>query len=217
MEKYIFIALIFALLSYAARVGLTLSNMGLKEHIYAFLGYSLVFALSGLGVNLVNRHSFSKLAGYGVVLHFLVAFGLLLWSLISWKRQSKEKSSYILLLPCPFCLLTLFLSIFYASKILSISIFKLVIVFYIIFVLLLLMFSCLGKILKVTVWEVMFASGLYYLVILLCSRYYRETMDVYKLSINNGLLISLKSLWIACAVFAIFVVGIIRGYRIWLR
>ncbi len=213
MLKFFFIALVVAFSAYAARIGLVLAALSIKELFLTLSGYTLLFSFTFLFKGIINDSRVLNLAGYGGYLHFTVAIGLLVWSVIGWKAENRRISTYFLLLPCPFCMLTVFFSVFAASSLLDVPFYLVVVGAYGVFASLIVLFFVLGRLLKIDVWEVMFVASVYYIVLLLSARYYRETLSVYRMALNWSYGLPEGALGLLLAVFAVVALGVLRGRR----
>ena len=213
MEKYLFWALLVAFAAYAARIGLALSGMGLKQLAITLTGYFAVFALSFSVAKFIAAKYIINAAKYAVYFHLAVAVGLIVWSFISWGRKDRKHSSYLLLLPCPFCLLTIFFSIYTASILIEKPLWFVATSAYAIFALDILIFFFLGKVLRISPWEVMTGAGIYYILLLAGSRYYEDFKKVYSMAAKGTYTLPAKSLWLGFLLIVTIIAGMLRGMR----
>ncbi len=213
MEKYLFAALFVAFFAYAARVGLASCTLDFKGLAALALGYAVVFAAASVaGDRLVGSGLFS-LARYGVYLHVAVAVGLLAWSLLSWGRGERGPS-YLLLVPCPFCLITILFSVLAASSLLGKGPLEVGAVSLLLFLAMVLFFRLLGRVFSVGPWEVMMGAALYYIVLLACAGYYRETVEVYRMGLHTGFSVPHGAWAVLGAAVAVLLFGFFRGMRL---
>ncbi len=109
--KLLAVGLALAFGSYAIKVGLALAAAG-RGRLYwvILLAYGFFFALAAILGQLVIRHlsTFQALLKGGLFLHLGVALGLFFWGISLWDRGP---AVHVLMLPCPFCLLTTVLAL----------------------------------------------------------------------------------------------------------
>ena len=213
MEKYLIWALAVAFAAYAARVGLTLSSMGIKQLALTLAGYLTVFGLSFGIVKLVAAIHMLKTVKYAVYFHLAVAAGLIAWSFISWGRKERERISYLLLLPCPFCLLTIVFSIYTASLLTDKPLWLIALTAYAIFASSVAVFFALGRLLKISPWEVMATAGTYYILLLAGARYYKDFKRVYSMGIKSSYSLPPKASLFVLGLLLVVLAGMLRGIK----
>ncbi len=213
MEKYLIWALAVAFAAYAARVGLALASMGIKQLALTLAGYLTVFGLSFGIVKLIAASHIIKASRYAVYFHLAVAVGLIVWSFISWGRKEKDHISYLLLLPCPFCLLTIVFSIYTATLLTNEPSWLIALSAYTIFSSSILVFFAVGRFLKVSPWEVMATAGTYYILLLAGARYYRDFKKVYSMGIKSSYSLPPKTPLLLFGTLLVMLLGVLRGIR----
>ncbi|BAT71046.1 hypothetical protein TST_0237 [Thermosulfidibacter takaii ABI70S6] len=212
MEKYLILALMVAFSAYAAKLGLTLASLRLREVLLTFIAYLAVFLLSGGLGKLLLKSDIVSVAKYGVLFHYVVALGLVAWVIGGWEAENK-KSAYILSAPCPFCLLTISLSVLFISQMLDLDVILVAVYAYLIFAMLICLFVALGKVATINVPEVMLGSGVYYLVLLSVGRYYKDAVQVYNMAQKDAFPIPEKAFLILLLILVAVGMGFIRGVK----
>ncbi len=123
--KSLIVGVLLAVSVFAAKSGIGIyyltANMKVKTGralIFAgsALSYGLLFAGAFFLLEWLNHISlfplFNKILKYGMPLHFILAFGMLVWSVYLLKRNHTRQSSkaYLLLvIPCPVCMTVILL------------------------------------------------------------------------------------------------------------
>lgn len=112
----------FTIIIFAGKAGLVAgsANLSTSRIMALALVYGVLAFLMGVWLKIVNPLNyfelFQKFMSHGVVLHFLLSVGLMVWGLYTMKTAfdeqmiRKSKAGYLLMLPCPVCLSAMVMS-----------------------------------------------------------------------------------------------------------
>ena len=250
MIKFLWIAgILIALSTFGIKVGLGASAIcynriipGRRKFFFLlgiFLLYSfLFFSLYSLTaqfqlLNYLDR--FLQVLRYGMVIHLLIALGLIFWGVNLLLRQApllqRERSSQapqealLLVFPCPVCAVVILLTISLAHSVLPFSLLHTTgLLFGIFFIISLATVAMLfpfrrqiGKADSSFLGLVMVIVALYFFLMVLIAPVYQEAQDVYRLASRNtgNPSLDLKSFLILLSVVAAFFsIGFFRQFRV---
>ena len=209
--KLLAVGLALAFGSYAIKVGLALAAAG-RGRLYwvVLLAYGFFFALAAILGQLVIRHlsTFQALLKGGLFLHLGVALGLFFWGISLWDRGP---AVCVLMLPCPFCLLTTVLALALFSHLTGLLPWECGAFAYGIFGTMVLLAALVGRLVAVEVREVMVAAGIFYVALLAFAPYWRETRKVYSLVVRTCGGLPKEGWWLAPLFLAVVFAGYWTG------
>ena len=209
--KLLAVGLALAFGSYAIKVGLALAAAG-RGRLYwvILLAYGFFFALAAILGQLVIRHlsTFQALLKGGLFLHLGVALGLFFWGISLWDRGP---AVCVLMLPCPFCLLTTVLALALFSHLTGLLPWECGAFAYGIFGTMVLLAALVGRLVAVEVREVMVAAGIFYVTLLAFAPYWRETKNVYSLVVRTCGGLPKEGWWLAPLFLAVVFAGYWTG------
>jgi len=209
--KLLAVGLALAFGSYAIKVGLALAAAG-RGRLYwvILLAYGFFFALAAILGQLVIRHlsTFQALLKGGLFLHLGVALGLFFWGISLWDRGP---AVHVLMLPCPFCLLTTVLALALFSHLTGLLPWECGAFAYGIFGTMVLLAALVGRLVAVEVREVMVAAGIFYVALLAFTPYWRETRKVYSLVVRTCGGLPKEGWWLAPLFLAVVFAGYWTG------
>ena len=209
--KLLAVGLALAFGSYAIKVGLALAAAG-RGRLYwvILLAYGFFFALAAILGQLVIRHlsTFQALLKGGLFLHLGVALGLFFWGISLWYRGP---AVCVLMLPCPFCLLTTVLALALFSHLTGLLPWECGAFAYGIFGTMVLLAALVGRLVAVEVREVMVAAGIFYVALLAFTPYWRETRKVYSLVVRTCGGLPKEGWWLAPLFLAVVFAGYWTG------
>jgi len=209
--KLLAVGLALAFGSYAIKVGLALAAAG-RGRLYwvILLAYGFFFALAAILGQLVIRHlsTFQALLKGGLFLHLGVALGLFFWGISLWDRGP---AVCVLMLPCPFCLLTTVLALALFSHLTGLLPWECGAFAYGIFGTMVLLAALVGRLVAVEVREVMVAAGIFYVALLAFTPYWRETRKVYSLVVRTCGGLPKEGWWLAPLFLAVVFAGYWTG------
>ena len=209
--KLLAVGLALAFGSYAIKVGLALAAAG-RGRLYwvVLLAYGFFFALAAILGQLVIRHlsTFQALLKGGLFLHLGVALGLFFWGISLWDRGP---AVCVLMLPCPFCLLTTVLALALFSHLTGLLPWECGAFAYGIFGTMVLLAALVGRLVAVEVREVMVAAGIFYVALLAFTPYWRETRKVYSLVVRTCGGLPKEGWWLAPLFLAVVFAGYWTG------
>ena len=209
--KLLAVGLALAFGSYAIKVGLALAAAG-RGRLYwvILLAYGFFFALAAILGQLVIRHlsTFQALLKGGLFLHLGVALGLFFWGISLWDRGP---AVCVLMLPCPFCLLTTVLALALFSYLTGLLPWECGAFAYGIFGTMVLLAALGGRLVAVEVREVMVAAGIFYVALLAFTPYWRETRKVYSLVVRTCGGLPKEGWWLAPLFLAVVFAGYWTG------
>ncbi|MCF8126964.1 MAG: DUF2162 domain-containing protein [Deltaproteobacteria bacterium] len=126
--KTLFIGIVFAMGIFAVKSGVGIhylltqkgegknrfTYLSLYSLVYLFLFLSCAYAIERIDI-IAYFETLQKFIKYGMVLHVLMAGGLLIWGILLLKSSgmsSKGKHAWVaLIVPCPVCITVIFLSL----------------------------------------------------------------------------------------------------------
>ena len=209
--KLLAVGLALAFGSYAIKVGLALAAAG-RGRLYwvILLAYGFFFALAAILGQLVIRHlsTFQALLKGGLFLHLGVALGLFFWGIFVGDRGPVV---HVLMLPCPFCLLTTVLALALFSYLTGLLPWECGAFAYGIFGTMVLLAALGGRLVAVEVREVMVAVGIFYVTLLAFAPYWRETRKVYSLVVRTCGGLPKEGWWLAPLFLAVVFAGYWTG------
>jgi|GEM_PF-5326969 len=209
--KLLAVGLALAFGSYAIKVGLALAAAG-RGRLYwvILLAYGFFFALAAILGQLVIRHlsTFQALLKGGLFLHLGVALGLFFWGISLWYRGP---AVCVLMLPCPFCLLTTVLALALFSHLTGLLPWECGAFAYGIFGTMVLLAALVGRLVAVEVREVMVAAGIFYVALLAFTPYWQEARKVYSLVVRTCGGLPKEGWWLAPLFLAVVFAGYWTG------
>ena len=204
-----------------------LSGIFLLYLLLFFSLYSLTTHFQLL--NYLDR--FLQVLRYGMVIHLLIALGLILWGVSLLLRQApllqrerSNKEALLLIFPCPVCAVVILLTISLAHSVLPFSLFSTTgLLFGTFFIISLATVAVLfpfrrqiGKADSSFLGLVMVIVALYFFLTVLIAPIYQEAQDVYRLASRSmeNTSIDLRSFLVLSAIVAVlFSVGFFSQYR----
>jgi len=237
MEKLWLIGIFTALSSFGIKTGLGSAsiiynnNVSLRKKIIfltgAFLSYLLLFfilyLLTGYFQLLNYFDYFLNVLHYGMLIHILFTAGIFYWGiklLINRSKDAtvnKQKGVFLLITPCPVCIITIFLTLSLSYSLLTFSKFYITGLLFLIFLsfsilIILITYPFRNKIgtantsfLGIT----MVIIAIYFFLIISVAPIYEEAKEIYKITFNtmSSNILDLKSL-IILLITTIILLGI---------
>jgi len=211
MEKLLLYGLAVAFVAFAAKAGFALGLMQVRTILFTAFVYMLTFLALGFLANMEFIRDILNIAKFGVIFHLFVSVGLVIWGICPVKHELAEK---VLLFPCPFCLLTIFLSVSLGSKLAGVSPVVFSIKAFLVFILLVGIFTILSRILKLTVEQIMLAAGVYYISLIGCSYYWSEVAKVYALAQKSIINYPSSTFGVSVFIFIVLITGFVKGVKV---
>ncbi len=201
--KSLILGVIFTLGIFAVKSGIglfyLLSDKSKKRFIivsFTIFSYFFLFSVSYLilnKINILNYFSyFEKFLKTGMLLHFILAVGMLWWGISVLTKLEENSKAYIMLIfPCPLCSIVIFLSISFLIKFIGKYDFSYNMVFFagftmlqIFTVILLKIFSKIFKIKKVNdmLGYSLIAVGCYFLITYCFAPAFSQVNKIYRLA-----------------------------------
>ncbi len=198
--------------------------------LYLLLFFSLCSLTTHFQLlNYLDR--FLQVLRYGMVIHLLIALGLILWGVSLLLRQApllqrerSNKEALLLIFPCPVCAVVILLTISLAHSVLPFSLFSTTgLLFGTFFIISLATVAVLfpfrrqiGKANSSFLGLVMVIVAIYFFLTVLIAPIYQEAQDVYRLASRSmeNTSIDLRSFLVLSAIVAVlFSVGFFSQYR----
>lgn len=205
------VGLALAFGSYAVKVGLALAAAG-RGRLYwvILLAYGFFFALAAALSQLAITHlsAFQVLLRGGSLLHLGVALGLFFWGIFVGDRGPVV---HVLMLPCPFCLLTTVLALALFSHLTGLLPWECGAFAYGIFGTMVLLAALGGRLVAVEAREVMVAAGIFYVALLAFAPYWQEARKVYGLVVRTCGGFPREGWWLAPLFLAVVFAGYWTG------
>ena len=245
MIKSLWIAgIIIALSTFGIKVGLGTAAVlysraipGRKKFLF-LSGIVSIYFLLFFSLYALTRHfqllnyldQFLQILRYGMVIHIIIALGLVLWGvklLLSHNQQlthNSFKGAILLIFPCPICAIVIFLTLSLAYNLFSFSLFfttglLLGIFLGVSLVTALITFPFRQHISKAGssfLGLVMVMVAIYFLLIVLIAPIYQETQEIYQLAskTSGNIPLDLKPFLVSLAIVVIlFSIGFFLQYR----
>lgn len=221
------IGTLFMVLIFATKAGLVAGSAHLsklKIISLAFL-YGILSFLMGVILKIFNPFDyfqlFQKFISYGVLLHIFLSFGLFAWGLYTIRSFVNEnirtkKIGYLLMFPCPICLLSMLLSTSIFSAITGISAIKASALISVIFMIVIPTSALLFKHLsQIIVGFSMLMLGLYFVISTLVVPVYSQYKAIFSLTQSTAKMgLSLPQLMgILCIALLFFGIGYLKTKR----
>ncbi len=225
--KSLILGIIFTLSIFAIKSGIGLYYIFFKNDkrkffiiLSTFLSYFILFSLSYfilVKINILNYFSyFEGFLKTGMLLHFILAIGMLWWGIsVLTKFEENSKAYLMLIFPCPLCSIVIFLAISFLIKFIGKYNFSYNIMFFLGFILLqLITISALflfSKILKVKYINdllgfSLIGIGCYFLITYCFAPAFSQVNRIYRFASYSKIHFTFDKNWLILFFFAITII-----------